>query len=125
RGAQPVARSPVFAEQSALWGLGRTLALEHPRLHCTLVDLDPGATDHRSEMKSLAQAMLSGAIEGQQAWRAGRRYVPRLTQRPRQGFLPVPEEGDAYRLEIAKRGKLDVLQIVATDVRPPGPGEVQ
>lgn len=32
--------SPAMA-QAALWGLGRTIALEHPEFECTCVDLDP------------------------------------------------------------------------------------
>src|SRR5262249_16139036 len=42
RGAQGMAGSA--AAPAALWGLGRTLALEHPHLRTTLVDLDPAST---------------------------------------------------------------------------------
>ena len=41
RGAQaPVGEAPD-PTQAPLWGLGRVIALEHPELRCTMVDLDP------------------------------------------------------------------------------------
>ena len=43
RGAQVVEREPgAHLAAAALWGLGRTLALEAPQLRSRLVDLDPG-----------------------------------------------------------------------------------
>lgn len=62
--------SPVGA---ALWGLGRCLALEHPRLWGGLVDVDEeaGASD-------VLDALAAAAGEDQLALRASRRYVPRL-----------------------------------------------
>src|SRR5262249_43267037 len=42
RGAQPVGDAPtrVALAAATLWGLGRVIALEHPELRCTRVDLD-------------------------------------------------------------------------------------
>ncbi|MBF6317471.1 type I polyketide synthase [Nocardia cyriacigeorgica] len=40
RGAQQVGREPVAVSQVPLWGLARTLSVEHPELGCIRVDLD-------------------------------------------------------------------------------------
>ena len=45
RGGQPTGdgmpgMSPI---QAAVWGVGKTLALEHPELRCVCVDLDPAS----------------------------------------------------------------------------------
>ena len=43
RGAQAVGTTPrVSPAQAPLLGLGRTIAMEHPALRCTRIDLDPG-----------------------------------------------------------------------------------
>ena len=40
RGTQAIEREPVEAAQAALWGLGSSIASEHPDLRCTCIDLD-------------------------------------------------------------------------------------
>jgi myxalamid-type polyketide synthase MxaB len=41
RGAQAVQRQEAVTgfAQAALWGMGKTIALEHPELHCVCIDL--------------------------------------------------------------------------------------
>ena len=64
--------------QSSLWGMGKAIALEHPELNCSLIDLDPSATvEEQSE--SLWAEVRSGDKEDQVAIRQRERYVPRLT----------------------------------------------
>jgi hypothetical protein len=43
RGAQPVDAVPaeLAIQQAPLWGLGRVIALDHPKLACVRVDLNP------------------------------------------------------------------------------------
>ena len=41
RGAQPAGGVAPDPSQATLWGLGKTIALEHPELRCLRVDLDP------------------------------------------------------------------------------------
>jgi len=82
RGAQPVGvdDGPPNAVQAAVWGLGRTFALEHPGAWGGLCDLDPNAspTDH---VAALVERMLNPSGEDQDAMRNGTRYVPRLVRR--------------------------------------------
>jgi len=81
RGAQAVGTAsdvPGLA-QSSLWGMGKVIALEHPELNCTLVDLDPQATG--DEAKTLLAEILSGDTQNQVAFRSQARYVPRLARR--------------------------------------------
>ncbi|MCU0680763.1 MAG: type I polyketide synthase [Polyangiaceae bacterium] len=82
RGAQAVVRgeAPAVA-QAPLWGLGRTLAAEHPELWGGLVDLDPAADADAAALDLVAE--LFGADgEDQVALRAGGRYAARLIPLP-------------------------------------------
>jgi acyl transferase domain-containing protein/acyl carrier protein len=94
RGAQPVlegdAVSPV---QSCLWGFGRVLALEHPKLWGGLIDLSPNGVDDWQQLLASVQAKAGG--EDQIAMRGGALYVPRLKRRTGQRApeqLPVRED---------------------------------
>jgi nucleoside-diphosphate-sugar epimerase/acyl carrier protein len=64
--------SPV---QASLWGLGRTVALEHPELACTRIDIGAGTTSD-ALMRELAPA----SREDQIALRGDGRYVARLVR---------------------------------------------
>ena len=85
RNAQPVREgdraNPVHA---VLWGLGRTLALEHPEIWGGIVDLDEAVPP-----VLVAHCVLTGAQsddgEDQVVYRAGARHVPRLQRR-----IPTP-----------------------------------
>ncbi|GAA2961463.1 polyketide synthase [Actinokineospora diospyrosa] len=74
RGAQAAGTRVVTnPAQAALWGLGRVIALEHPDLHLTLIDLDESTP---------ATALLNdlSGPETQVAYQDGTRYVARLTR---------------------------------------------
>ncbi len=98
RGAQPAGSQspPLVVEHASLWGLGRSLALEHPEIWGGLIDLDPEA-DSAGEVfqrRALALAIADGR-EDQIALRDGQWYVPRLVRRempatasPRPTFRP-------------------------------------
>ena len=63
--------------QSALWGLGRTFALEYPEMWGGLIDLPPGAP--RAVMVDCLMRQLSAAEgEDQVAFRGGKRLAPRF-----------------------------------------------
>jgi acyl transferase domain-containing protein/thioesterase domain-containing protein/acyl carrier protein len=62
--------------QAALWGLGRSLAVERPEVATTLVDLDPGRPDR--SLDDLIATLASRDDETQIAWRDGARQVARL-----------------------------------------------
>ncbi|WP_410612241.1 type I polyketide synthase [Amycolatopsis sp. lyj-109] len=85
RGAVTIGRSDELTapQQAALWGFGRTAALEHPDRWGGLVDLPP-ALDDRAAGRLLA---VLGGGEDQVAIRASgtfaRRLVPAPAERPR------------------------------------------
>ncbi|MBW4427882.1 MAG: type I polyketide synthase [Nostoc desertorum CM1-VF14] len=79
QGAQAVgALTPLQVQQSPLWGLGRVIALEHPELRCSRLDLDPSAT--QEQVSNLLAELLAQDAEDQVAYRQGDRYVARLIQ---------------------------------------------
>jgi acyl transferase domain-containing protein len=99
RKAQPVgaALDPTAVEQAALWGLGRTVALEHPDLWGGLIDLD----DTLAEQSALAllPEILGPAVEDQVAFREGQRYIARLAGQPSKATIePVRFAADGAYL---------------------------
>ncbi|MBJ7339969.1 type I polyketide synthase [Mycolicibacterium sp.] len=78
RNAQPVADGErANAVQAVLWGLGRTLALEHPEIWGGMVDVDDSVPAVLAARYVLAEVQ-QGAPEDQVVYRAGARHVPRL-----------------------------------------------
>lgn len=87
--------SPMTVAPASLWGLGRTIALEHPELHCTRVDLAPGA----SPVDALFAEIWVGSEEDQVALSPAGRRVARLQRCTTPPPLsPLLGEGDAKRL---------------------------
>ena len=60
-----------------LWGLGRSVHMEHPRIYCGVLDLEPGENVDEAA-RILAEECESFETENQIAFRRGKRYVPRL-----------------------------------------------
>jgi acyl transferase domain-containing protein/NADPH:quinone reductase-like Zn-dependent oxidoreductase len=110
-GARAVASAP-------LWGLGKVVALEHPELACTRVDLDPAASVEEAADALFAE-IGAGGREDQVALRRGGRRVARLI--PASPAAPA----ESFRLELTGRGVLDNLSLRPAERRPPGPGEVE
>jgi len=90
RGAQPLAadRSAVALEQAPVWGLARTVALEHPKFWGGAIDLDPEFSAAECAARVL-DAILHPDGEDQIVFRSGDRYVPRLKRRPPPASQPV------------------------------------
>ncbi len=79
-GAVPVDETEALAvAQSPLWGLGRVVALEHPRLWGALVDLDNEATNDRAATEILSTIREHDG-EDMLAFRRGRRHVARIVR---------------------------------------------
>ncbi|MCC5610267.1 acyltransferase domain-containing protein [Nostoc sp. CHAB 5834] len=79
QGAQAVGTLiPLQVQQSPLWGLGGVIALEHPELRCSRLDLDPSAA--QEQVSNLLAELLAQDKEDQVAYRQGDRYVARLVQ---------------------------------------------
>ena len=125
RGAQSVGRPDDMAPPTLapLWGLGATLAFEHPELRCVRVDLSPGG-DPGDELHGLCQELTHRDRADQVAYRDGRRYVARIESK---GKTSVGDSlaADARQLRISDYGSLDNLELRPMTRRKPGPGEVE
>jgi phthiocerol/phenolphthiocerol synthesis type-I polyketide synthase B len=85
RNAQPVADGDrANASQAVLWGLGRTLALEHPEFWGRVVDIDESVPD-RLAASYVVDESQADDHEDQIVYRAGVRRVPRLQK----GYAPA------------------------------------
>jgi acyl transferase domain-containing protein len=110
RGASPV--------QAAAWGLGRSIAIEHPELRPVCIDLDVAGGDD-----ALAAELDADGSENQVAIRGALRRVARLV---RAGVADDPAPSDAaWRLAPAMGGTFGAFKRLPLDRRPPGPGEVE
>ena len=112
--------------QAPLWGMGKTLAAEHPELGCVRVDLDPRA-EKDAGAAVLFQEIRSDTEEDQVAFRSDIRYVARLVrygQEAALGRLDVPRKGPC-QLWISTRGTLDNLELASMVRHPPKAGEVE
>ncbi|MGW7692539.1 SDR family NAD(P)-dependent oxidoreductase [Streptomyces asiaticus] len=116
--------------QSALRGLLRVLALEHPELRATSVDTDPAAPDQLAD--TLAAELLADGPEDEIALRDGARYTAELdhapltdTERTTAAARTVRCGTDGFRLRAGRLGDLGSLELTTTSRRPPGPGEVE
>ncbi|MEZ4867753.1 MAG: SDR family NAD(P)-dependent oxidoreductase [Caldilineaceae bacterium] len=76
-----------------LWGMGRTIAREHPELNCVRLDLD--ATGAETQAQTLLTELLapkaSAGPEDQIAFRQQTRYVARLAR-----FQPTPSDAPQF-----------------------------
>ena len=77
-GAQPFGAGVDLApSQAMLWGLGKTLALEHPEIWGGLIDLDP-ADSPAGHTTQVLQELSQPDEEDQVVYRNGARWVPRV-----------------------------------------------
>ncbi len=90
-------------EQSAVWGLARTAALECPELRCVRIDLDASVDAERA----LIDELLSGGGDRDLAFRCNRRYVASVAR-----VQATPERRQDRQLVVRSRGSLDSLSYV-------------
>ena len=128
RGAQPVGPTAAHLSlaQTPLWGLAKSIDLEHAELSCTRIDLDPeGAAD---ELAALSEELSLPGAEREVAFRKGTRYVARLVSRAPKlsigAVLDVPAT-ESFRLDITRPGNLENLILRGTSRQQPQPGEVE
>ncbi|MEX0612365.1 MAG: SDR family NAD(P)-dependent oxidoreductase, partial [Pirellulales bacterium] len=145
-GAQAVNGGGVSAiAQSPLLGFGRVAALELPDFQPRLVDLDPDRLAQRTrDVASALSVELAAAgprllaqpsarsVEGEIAYRGGKRYVARLLHEPSllaeagsvdAAALSVPD--GPFQLRITQAGSLDGLRFVPVERELPAAGQVE
>jgi myxalamid-type polyketide synthase MxaB len=129
RGVQPVGADPelLSVASAPLWGLGGTIASEHPELNCVRVDMDPWPETDDSE--TLFKEIWLGSRENQVAWRKNQRFVVsmqryRMAEDASEAHLELPSDGP-FHLDLTSRGLLENLAFRAATRRQPGRGEVE
>jgi myxalamid-type polyketide synthase MxaE and MxaD len=97
RAAKAVRRSStIHLAQWPLSGLARVIALEHPELRCSEVDLSWESSTE--EMAALIEEFLANDIEAQVALHGGMRYLARIARAPLkpaaevEGLVPAQEQ---------------------------------
>jgi 8-amino-7-oxononanoate synthase len=117
------ANTPPQVQQSALWGLGRTIALEYPDLKCVRLDLDFS----HDALATVAADLRFPDGEDQIAYRQGERHVARLVRHEAEqnGPLQRPDSSPAFQLKISSYGILENLMLAPMSRRAPKPGEVE
>ncbi|HEX9921541.1 MAG TPA: SDR family NAD(P)-dependent oxidoreductase, partial [Anaerolineae bacterium] len=108
RGANAVSGSDLTGlAQAPLWGLGKTIALEHPKIWGGLLDLAPLAEAH--EAVRLLAEMSRPNREDQLAFRAGNRFAARLVRRNISGQSTDLVQVDGTYLVTGGLGDLGLL----------------
>lgn len=115
---------PTGLAGASILGLGKAIAIEHPELRCTRIDLDPA--EHAHEVELLFEEIWCPDREDQVAFRQGTRFTPRLVRRS----VPIRPAGNdiddqQLQLEVQQPGLLASLQLRSVARRAPGPGEVE
>nr|APD71678.1 type I polyketide synthase 13 [Streptomyces sp.] len=129
RGTQTVdPAEPADPGQSALRGVVRVLAYEHPEVRATHLDADPAD----AALHDVAAELLNAGPEDEVALRGGIRHIARLdyaplteTERHTATTRTVRYGTDRFRLRVGRFGDLGSLQLAVTDRPAPGPGEVE
>ena len=119
-GAQVVAGEPGGRLiGAALWGLGRTLAREHPELGVRRLDLEAD-----TELAALLDELLAPDGEDEASRRGTARLAPRLVRAGSETErLALPSEA-GWRLARGSERTLAGLHVERVAIAPPGPGEV-
>ncbi|NEP12052.1 MAG: alpha/beta fold hydrolase, partial [Symploca sp. SIO2C1] len=106
RGTQPVLSTTekLTVATSPLWGLGRTIAFEHPQLWGGLVDLDPEGGEDETEI--LLQQIVDINKEDHLAVRDRKIYVARLVKHSPPESQPQSLHADATYLITGGLGAL-------------------
>jgi acyl transferase domain-containing protein/acyl carrier protein len=121
QGTQPInSAEAIEMTQVSVWGLARTLRLEHPEIKCVSVDLPP--QPKTADLDALLAELALPGDEAQVAFRSRERYVARLV-RSRESGKRAPDR--PFRLQLTEYGTPDHLRLVPLTRRRPGAGEVE
>jgi phthiocerol/phenolphthiocerol synthesis type-I polyketide synthase B len=106
RNAQPVSEGDrANPAHAVLWGLGRTLALEHPEFWGRVIDIDESVPDGLAASYVVDEAKAADD-EDQVVYRAGLRRVPRLQQGYAPSTAPAELSKDSSYLVIGATGNI-------------------
>ena len=106
RNAQPVGEGDrANPAHAVLWGLGRTLALEHPEIWGGIIDVDESVPARLAARYVLDEAQ-GGDGEDQVVYRAGMRRVPRLQRGNPPSASSVELDKDSSHLVIGATGNV-------------------
>ncbi len=106
RNAQPMSEGDrANPAQAVLWGLGRTLAVEHPELWGAVVDVDDSVPAQLAARYLLGEAHCDDE-EDQICYRAGVRRVARLVRAPAPSTPSGELDGDTSHLVIGATGNI-------------------
>ncbi len=106
RNAQPVSEGDrANPTHAVLWGLGRTLALEHPEIWGGVIDLDESMPAELAVRHVLEEAGRDDG-EDQVVYRSGVCHVPRLTRRIAPAASPATLSSDTTQLVIGATGNI-------------------
>ncbi len=106
RNAAPIdAGDRANPAHAVLWGLGRTLALEHPEIWGRLIDVDESVPAELAGGWVLAEAH-GGGSEDQVVYRAGVRRVARLRQTPAAATSQVRLDPQGSHLVVGATGNI-------------------
>jgi phthiocerol/phenolphthiocerol synthesis type-I polyketide synthase B len=106
RNAAPLAEGDrANPAHAVLWGLGRTLALEHPEIWGGIVDVDESVPAGLAARYVVDEA-LRGDGEDQVVYRAGTRRVPRLQPGSPSSAVAVELDRDTSYLVIGATGNI-------------------
>ena len=109
RNAQPVSEGDrANPGHAVLWGLGRTLALEHPEIWGGIIDLDGSVPAALAATHVLGEAATTDG-EDQVVYRQGVRHAPRLQRRAtplESQDSPVELDADSSQLVVGATGNI-------------------
>ncbi len=110
RGAEATGSGNVDAVQSPVTALAATIDSEHPELRCTCVDIDPGSEGAGDPVAQLWREVTgNGGRERRVAWRAGERWVARITRARSLPAAPIAIRRDVTYLITGGAGALGLV----------------
>ncbi|MCW2558195.1 MAG: ppsA, partial [Mycobacterium sp.] len=106
RNAQPVDEGDrANTAHAVLWGLGRTLALEHPGIWGSVIDVDEAVPPELIVQYVITETRAADG-EDQVVYQAGLRHVPRLERRTPPAVPVATLRRDTSHLVIGATGKI-------------------
>lgn len=118
RTAAQVARDGI---SGALWGVGRTIAMELPQLQCSAIQLAEATL--AEEATAILQELQSGETETQVAYRNGVRHVARLARWQPPTARSTSEQ--PCRAQLSAYGDPEHLRMIPIQRRAPAADEIE